>query len=217
VTGVTDGIVAGYDGSPGGEQASWWGRAGTAAAADPWLGSVAWRVASHAQGRVVVVRGPWQPVNKSPGPVVVSPDGSLGSQAGITFAFEEAGLREVPLVAVCALADAPGSLGGRRHMEEGFGRMITLQEKEHPEAIVLRHVAVSSPRPALLTAAAEAQMLVVGSRGLGGLEGMSLGSVAQAMLDHPPCPSRSSTRLRADPDVAPRCASAGRDFLAYAG
>ena len=53
---------------------------------------------------------------------------------------------------------------------------------------MLRQVAVGPPRSALLTAGAEAQMLVVGSRGLGGLEGMSLGSVVQAVLHHSPCP-----------------------------
>ena len=70
------------------------------------LGSVSWQVAGHASGRVVVVRGEWQPPNQPPGPVVVGADGSPGSQAAIEFAFEEAVLHDVPLVAVCALADA---------------------------------------------------------------------------------------------------------------
>jgi nucleotide-binding universal stress UspA family protein len=164
------------------------GSRGHGGLADPLLGPVAWQVAGYGQGRVVVVRGQWRPVNQSPGPVVVGTDGSPASQAAITFAFEEAALRDVPLVAVCALADAPGTLGGARQMEEDFSYNMTLQEKEYPEVTVLRQVAVGSPRPALLNAAAEAQMLVVGSRGLGGLEHMSLGSVVQAMLHHSPCP-----------------------------
>jgi len=49
-------------------------------------------------------------------------------------------------------------------------------------------VVFGPPRTALLTAASEAQMLVVGSRGLGGLDGMSLGSVAATLLHHSPCP-----------------------------
>jgi len=40
----------------------------------------------------------------------------------------------------------------------------------------------------LLTASADAQLLVVGARGRGGLEQMSLGSVAQAVLQYAPCP-----------------------------
>jgi nucleotide-binding universal stress UspA family protein len=152
------------------------------------LGSVSWQVACHAQGRVVVVRGQWRPVNQYPGPVVVGVDGSPASQDALTFAFEEAALRDVPLIAVCALADAPGRIGGAARMEERFSSLMTDCEKEHPEVTVLRQVAFGAPRSALLTTAAEAQMLVVGSRGLGGLEGMSLGSVAAALLHHSPCP-----------------------------
>jgi nucleotide-binding universal stress UspA family protein len=152
------------------------------------LGSVSWQVASHGRGRIVVVRGQWRPVNQSPGPVVVGVDGSPGSQAALAFAAEEAALRDVPLVAVCALADAPGVLGGAAQMEEGFSRLMTLREKEHPEVTVLRQVSFGPPRTALLNAAAGAQMLVVGARGLGGLDGMSLGSVAATLLHHSPCP-----------------------------
>ena len=152
------------------------------------LGSVSWQVASHGRGRIVVVRGQWRPVNQSPGPVVVGVDGSPGSQAALVFAAEEAALRDVPLVAVCALADAPGVLGGAAQMEEGFSHLMTLCEKEHPEVTVLRQVSFGPPRTALLDAAAGAQMLVVGARGLGGLDGMSLGSVAATLLHHSPCP-----------------------------
>ena len=152
------------------------------------LGSVSWQVACHANGRVVVIRGHWLPVNQSPGPVVVGVDGSPASRDALTFAFEEAALRDVPLVAICALADAPGKVGGAARMEEDFSRLMTPREKEHPETTVLRQVAFGAPRPALLAAAAEAQILVVGSRGLDGLEGMSLGSVVGALVHHSPCP-----------------------------
>jgi len=152
------------------------------------LGSVPWHLAAYGSGRIVVVRGQWRPVNDSPGPVVAGVDGSPASWAAITFAFEEAALRDVPLLAVCALADAPGVLGGAHRLEEGFGRVLTLHEKQHPEITVLRQVSVGAPRSALLNAAAGAQMLVLGARGLGGLGGMSLGSVAYALLHHAPCP-----------------------------
>ena len=155
---------------------------------DSWLGSVSWQVACHAQGRVVVVQGQWRPVNQPPGPVVVGVDGSPASRDALTFAFEEAALRDVSLIAVCALTDAPAKIGGAARMEEDFSRLMTLREKEYPEVTVLRQVTFGAPRSALLTAAAEAQMLVAGSRGLGGLEGMSLGSVAGALLHHAPCP-----------------------------
>jgi nucleotide-binding universal stress UspA family protein len=152
------------------------------------LGSVSWQVACHGQGRIVIVRGQWRPVNQYPGPVVAGVDGSPASQEALMFAFEEAALRDVPLVAVCALADAPGRLCGMQRMEDEFNRQMTLDEKEHPEITVLRQVTFGAPRSALLMAAAEAQLIVVGSRGLGGVEGMSLGSVAGALVHHSPCP-----------------------------
>ena len=152
------------------------------------LGSVAWQVAGHARGRVVVVRGEWRPANQSPGPVVAGADGSPAAQAAIAFAFEEAALRDVPLVAVCALTDAAGRLGEGHRLEEDFGQLMAYEAKEHPEVTVVRRVLAGTPRAALLAAAADAQMLVVGSRGRGGLEGMGLGSVAQAVLHYAPCP-----------------------------
>jgi nucleotide-binding universal stress UspA family protein len=152
------------------------------------LGSVAWQVAGHATGRVVVVRGQWRPVNHAPGPVVAGVDGSPASLAALAFGFEEAGLRDVPLVVVCALADTAGRLGEAHLIEADFSRAMAGQEERHPEVTVVRKVVAGPPRTSLLTAADGAQMLVVGGRGRGGLDNMALGSVAQAVLHHAPCP-----------------------------
>jgi nucleotide-binding universal stress UspA family protein len=155
------------------------------------LGSVSSQVAAHARGRVVVVRSHWRPAaSYLPGPVVVGADGSAASDAAVEFAFNEAELHGGQLLAVCALADAPGSLGGARRMKEDFEQAIALSEKEHPDVAVQRQVADGAPRAALLGAASEtrAQMLVVGARGRGGIRGMMLGSVSQALLHHAPCP-----------------------------
>jgi len=152
------------------------------------LGSVASQVAGHAAGRVVVVRGAWRPANQPPGPVVVGADGSAAGQAAVVFAFEEAALRDVPLVAVCALTDAPGRLGEHRQVEEDFEDLMAREAKEHPGVTLVRRVQAGTPRAALLAAAADAQMLVVGARGRDGLDEMSLGSVADAVLQHAPCP-----------------------------
>ena len=152
------------------------------------LGSVAWQVAGHAAGRVVVVRGAWRPANQPPGPVVVGADGSAAGQAAVVFAFEEAALRDVPLVAVCALADAPGRLSESRQVQEDFEDLMAREAKEHAEVSVTHRVLAGAPRSALLAAAADAQLLVVGARGRGGLDEMSLGSIAQAVLHYAPCP-----------------------------
>jgi len=152
-------------------------------------GSVSQQVCAHARGRVVVVRGHWHPAAAyAAGPVVVGTDGSAASRAAIAFAVEEAALRDVPLMAVCALADSPGSLGGARRMQEAFDQDLGRWEKEHPELTILSRVTPGQPRAALLEATSDAQLLVVGSRGRGGLTGTLLGSVSQAMLHHAACP-----------------------------
>ncbi len=136
----------------------------------------------------MVVRGRWQRANDGAGPVAVGVDCSPEARAALAFAFEEAALHRVPLLAVCALADASASLGGAHRMEEDFARLMETQEKGHPEVPVLRQVPNGSPRSALLAVAEGAQLLVVGPRGRAGLIGMRLGSVAEAVLHHAPCP-----------------------------
>ena len=158
------------------------------------LGSVSSQVAAHARGRVVVVRGHWRPAAAYvPGPVVVGVDGSAASQAAVTFAAEEAALRGAALrgaalLAVCALADSPGSLGGAHVLQEDFEKIMVSCEKEHSDVVVRRQVADGSARAELLRAAYDAQMLIVGSRGRGGEPGMMLGSVSYAVLHHARCP-----------------------------
>jgi nucleotide-binding universal stress UspA family protein len=152
------------------------------------LGSVAWQLAGHAQGRIVIVREPVRRANGGPGLVVVGVDGSPASDAALLFAAEEATLRHVSVLAVCALADAPGHLGGARQVEEEFSSLLTRWEKEHPGVTVLRQVSQGSPRTALLEAGAQAQMIIVGSRGRGGVPSMTLGSVAAALLHYASCP-----------------------------
>ena len=152
------------------------------------LGSVPCQVAGHAQGPVVIVRTRGRRANQPQGPVVAGADGSAQSRDVIRFAFQEAELRGVPVLAVCAVADAPAALGEASRVEADFDRALKPYEKEHPELTVLRQVSAGSPRTALLEAAAGAQLLVIGSRGRGGLDDMSLGSVAHAMLHHAPCP-----------------------------
>ena len=153
------------------------------------LGSVSSQVAAHAGGLVVVVRGHWRPAaGFVPGPIVVGANGSPPSRAALEFAFEEAKLREAPVLAVCALADAPGILGAADKRREQFEDVIGRWEKNHPEVAVLRRLSHGGARDALLTAAHDAQLLVVGSRGRGGIRGMPLGSVSLAVLHHAPCP-----------------------------
>ncbi len=53
---------------------------------------------------------------------------------------------------------------------------------------VARIVTEGPPAEALLAAAQDSELLVVGSRGLGGFKGLLLGSVSQQVAHHAPCP-----------------------------
>jgi nucleotide-binding universal stress UspA family protein len=154
------------------------------------LGSVSEHIAAHAHGPVVVVRGHWFPAAEfGRGTVVVGVDGSPACRAAIDFAFEQAALWEVPLLAVCALADAPGSLADARACQEDFELTIAGAFERHPQVAVQRSVVPGGARSALLSSCRDAQLIVVGSRGRGGIKGMPLGTVSQAVLHHAPCPS----------------------------
>jgi nucleotide-binding universal stress UspA family protein len=153
------------------------------------LGSVSLQVAAHAPVPVTVMRGRWRSMpGRYPPPVVVGTDGSPRSQAALDFAVEEAALRGVPLVAICALSDAAGVLGTARSIEADFDTRMGKVQAGHPELLLQKRVEQGGARSALLAAASQGQLLVVGARGRGGLPDMTLGSVSLAVLHHAPCP-----------------------------
>ena len=153
------------------------------------LGSVSFQVAALAASPVVVVHGRWRPVGGyGSGHIVAGIDGSTASEEVLNFAGTEAALRHVPLTAVCALADTPGELGAAHGIGENFERVVTEWEKDHPEVDLHRQVTDKSARTALLDAAQDAQLLVLGRRGRGGLPHMVLGTVTETLLSHTPCP-----------------------------
>jgi len=153
------------------------------------LGSVGLQVASHAHAPVTVVRGHWRAVpGQLPAPVVVGSDGSPNSQAALELAIKEAELRAVPLIAICALSDAAGVVGMASRVEADFSHALAKIQADHPDVLVQAKVEQGAPRSALLSATARAQLLVVGSRGRGGLQEMVLGSAALAVLHLARCP-----------------------------
>jgi len=131
------------------------------------------------------------------GTIVVGVDGSEGSLAALRFALEEAKVRGDDIKAVNAWHVPPAACwapGGvdfdefRRLAEEALDR--TMQDS----VVVASGVTVTpvlvegQPADALCAEADGAELLVVGSRGLGGFHGLLVGSVSHQCVHHAPCP-----------------------------
>lgn len=161
------------------------------------VGSTAVALASRGQCPVAVIRGG----GREDGPVLVGVDGSPASDAAVALAFEEASLRRAELVALhtwlehasdpAYLAAVEPALNWDRLSERG---MESLAERlagcaeRYPDVTVTRRVTRGRPIVNLLAAAADAQLLLVGSRGRGTFAGVLLGSTSQALVYHAPCP-----------------------------
>ncbi|QFU89626.1 universal stress protein [Amycolatopsis sp. YIM 10] len=164
-------------------------------------GSTATGVATHAHCPVAVIRKA-DDAGEVPGdgPVVVGIDGSPTSEKALAEAFGEASSRGVPLVAVHAWTDATYDdfYGSARLMvswesfEEEEERLLAQRlagwREKFPDVEVRRVLVKDRPRHALLAAAEDARLVVVGSRGRGGFRGLLLGSTSLALVEHANCP-----------------------------
>lgn len=172
------------------------GERGTGGFARLLLGSVAVQVTSHAACPVVVSRGQ---VDRE-GPVVVGVDDSDPARRALAFAFDEADRRGVPLVAMHAYTDPslayPGQLlvpvratGAVEEAQRALlDRMLLQAAPAHPGVAVTPRIEDATPAAALTDGSAEAGLVVVGTRGVGGFRGLALGSVAHAVMHHAECP-----------------------------
>jgi nucleotide-binding universal stress UspA family protein len=68
--------------------------------------------------------------------------------------------------------------------EEELGESLALWREKFPEVEVVSEVMRGRPARILAGASARADLLVVGTRGRGGLAGLLLGSVSHALLHH---------------------------------
>ncbi|GGS28661.1 universal stress protein [Actinokineospora fastidiosa] len=166
-------------------------------AAGALLGSTALRVAADAACPVVVVR----PVVDEPGPpesrglVVAGVDGSAASAAVIEFAVAEAARLGTGVVGAMVAPVRP-LRGTDVLLEEDeapeharlLAECLAGWPDKHPDVPVSRVLLAGRPARLLTGLALGARLLVVGSRGLGGVRGQLLGSTSQAVLKHAPCP-----------------------------
>ena len=160
-------------------------------------GSVGVAAVAYAACPVIVVPPHGTPRPTSPaGRVVVGVDGAGHATRAVDFAFETAARSGLGLTAVLAWSVPFSAHPARmRPVEEilrdGRQRLtaaLAAPQKRFPDVDVETKLVRAYPEDALRREAAGANLLVVGSRGLGGLAGLLRGSVSQGLLRRAECP-----------------------------
>ena len=126
--------------------------------------------------------------------IVVGVDGSEPSLAALRWAVDEARLRHGKVVIITAwhYPPVPSTVEDR-----GGNDSFHAAERVQTEALkavaaegvnITGNLVRDSAVTALLDAAKDADLLIVGSRGHGGFAGLLLGSVSSQVVHHAPCP-----------------------------
>ena len=135
------------------------------------LGSVSSGLVRYAHCPVAIVHDE-DPSHPSEAPVLVGIDGSSASELATAIAFDEASRRNVGLVALHAWSDAdvsewPGidSPAAQSMAEEVLAERLAGWQEKYPDVPVSRAVVCDKPARQLVERSADAQLVVVGSRG----------------------------------------------------
>ncbi len=131
--------------------------------------------------------------------IVVGVDGSAEADAALGFALTEARLRGLPLRVVCAwepptsaymgeaFAATPDAFtAAERHADEV---LRTTLARTPPGDVRVEAISIEGHAATVLVEqAVGAELLVIGSRGLGIAKRLLLGSVSTEVAHHAPCP-----------------------------
>lgn len=159
------------------------------------VGSTSLGVVARSQAPVVVVPDDWDPGHDGRRPLVVGVDPEGDEERMLALAFARAERLGVALVSVHALGgprfrDLPGGtealLPGHGH--DAFDVLMDKWAAAEPAAQLCRVKAEGSAATAILTAAVEAQLVVVGRGSRRVLPGVVLGSTLRALLHYADCP-----------------------------
>lgn len=133
--------------------------------------------------------------------VVVGVDGSEESLQAVSFAAAEADRAGDELTVVLAV-HGPARWVENELPSSGLAETIVEEDKvvlaesvaglrdRYPDLVIHQRLETDTePAQALVDAAREARLLVIGSRGRGAFSRLVLGSTAHAVLQHAPCPT----------------------------
>ncbi len=135
--------------------------------------------------------------------IVVGVDHSEGAKAALRFALGEAELRRTSLrlvhawqLSYAAASFVPGAYPAageeiddlRAAAEESLEATLREVAPASPQVDLELHAVEGAPAEVLVDESHHAELLVVGSRGLGGFSGLLLGSVSQQCAHHAACP-----------------------------
>ncbi len=130
--------------------------------------------------------------------VIVGVDGSPQSAHALSWACRRGETCGDTVQAVCAwslgasgedwMAQPGVSAEGQRRAERVLREAVERARSDHPSVAVQATVVEGAPARVLVEMSADADLLVVGSRGHGGFSGLLLGSVSHQCVHHAHCP-----------------------------
>ncbi len=133
--------------------------------------------------------------------IIVGVDGSHHSERALEWAMKEAALRRQPVKVLAVHPVVRGWTGRgvsygedtellaptRAAARELTDKVLAGLSGPRPESVTVEAVP-GIPAQVLVDAAADAEMIVVGSRGTGGFARLTMGSVSDQVARHAPCP-----------------------------
>ena len=156
------------------------------------IGSVSARVAAQAHCPVVIVpEQPVLPATRTTRTVVVGVADTAAGRAALDFAFDEAGRRGASVTAVRgrqpAAAEAPAEDSGRQAAEQ-LDLLLAGWHRRHPGVAIHPMLLSTHPAQAVLQAARNAELVVIGAHHSDNPWSSRLGPVPQTVLHHTTCP-----------------------------
>lgn len=134
--------------------------------------------------------------------IIVGIDGSVHSRRALQWALNEASIRHTPLTVLTVSQSVAGFSGSAvaypgeeeraekardAAQQETDSVLGTIGAESRPPSVTVRAVS-GLPSEAILDAAGDADMIVVGSRGAGGFKRLLMGSVSAQVSTHAHCP-----------------------------